>query len=339
MSYIDTGISLPANVYYASRTDEKRPLLAFSGGFDSTAMLLKFTDEGRADIVSIILANNRDKNICERKAQKAIIDKLRSRWIKEEENLPYEKKTNGNICIHYFSHVGVSQQKFGFSQMPRWLIGLMDVVDPRMHNAVMIGYVSGDQATGVTSELKSAWHYLWEAVFPGDPLVPLVFPMAFRTKQELLKKMPKDIYDLTWSCETPRELTPGNKETGEEPTFDKCDCCPACERRASEYLMHRLTERRAQTRIRGQEKDVYEKGNAIFGVNLSPDKAAPVTDGQLAKLITNLDSDPSDDFQNWPEQETPPDTRHHLDRKNGIVVPTRLIDADPSIVAQDAHDL
>lgn len=349
MSADITHLNLPSNQHYHSARPGKRPLIAFSGGFDSTALLLQQTEgEKQVDLISIILANNAKKNECEKLAQRAIVEHLREQWTIRDQDKTYEKKLNDNICNHYFSHVGVSQQRFGFSQMPRWIIGLMDHVNPEVHSCVMIAYVAGDQATGVISELKSAWHYLWQAVFPGQPLVTLEFPLAVTTKQQLLKEMPKEIYDLTWSCEIPVKK--------DDDGYERCEGCPACERRALEYHMFKISQRRARmkaslTHIGDLVKEMPEPEekeksySSQFAAKIARLHDIDVVDTypktfKVHELLPGEVAcpDPDEDFQNWPQQDSPTDTRHPMDRKHGIVIPAHPRGADPSEEANDFRD-
>lgn len=196
-------------------THRKRALVLFSGGLDSTFALWKLMCEGREfDIMYV----NAGQHLFKQRAERASRDDV-LRALSNHQALPNYRDITpvNNVNIN----AGVA---IGFSQPISWLVAALEVVDPHLHDEVIIGYVSGDQIAYVLHELETAWNSLWKVVKMGPP-IPLSFPLIYKFKQDMLKELPDDVIEQTWMCECP-ELD------GDD--LVECQRCPACIRKAVE---------------------------------------------------------------------------------------------------------
>lgn len=209
--------------------DNKRPLLLFSGGLDSTYLLWSTLSEDKQAVDLIYINGNqgRHKTAAELKARGLIID-----WLKE--NVPdcppiYELSVR--------SKIDMSREQNTFKQALPWFVGAMEVVDPDTHTQVNIAYVSGDQISSMLDNLSYSWNYMWP-VCKGSSLVPLNFPLRHFTKAIILDRIPKELYKLTWVCETPTADT--HDLQTDTYTYVACNKCAACTTRKVESYRYTL---------------------------------------------------------------------------------------------------
>jgi 7-cyano-7-deazaguanine synthase in queuosine biosynthesis len=193
----------------------KRPLLLFSGGLDSTTMLYAALQESDVDVLFCDCGQHAQKIQAERLARRNII-----RWMNEERVVESGKERFH--VVHEFNYSGVnfaSAPSMRSTQSVPWLVAALYHCDPCCHSEVRIGYVMGDDALIYRHEIQEAWRNL--CLFSKTDAVPLEFPLLHYRKEQLLKWLPADLLDLIWVCETP-------KWRGME--IVACGHCKPCER-------------------------------------------------------------------------------------------------------------
>jgi 7-cyano-7-deazaguanine synthase in queuosine biosynthesis len=199
---------------------EKKPLLLFSGGLDSTYIAYKhFIKQEQFDIVYIDGRQSRRKIEVEEAVRGEILNWLR----KHTEFSCYPRQHSAASTVDWSNATSA-----GFRQAMAWFVCALEVVDPHVHSCVEIGYVAGDQISSNLDTLIAAWNALWPVAKISDSVVPLKFPLRYTTKTEIMNHMPKDLYELTWVCELPK----GDVRTGYKPCGD---CVPCDTRGMLEY--------------------------------------------------------------------------------------------------------
>lgn len=175
----------------------------WSGGLDSTALILHYLEKGYAvDVICI-------KDDClgpfkiarEEKARAAIKPYFNNKKVLFLEDAKVTTPFAGNLI---------------FNQMPTWLLMLMTCSDAR-HTEVAIGYVMGDDAISYLPEIKRLWNAS-SFLFGGRRAMPkLCFPIAQVTKGMIWRAFPDELKQhVTW-CENCGDA-------------DFCDNCTPCKK-------------------------------------------------------------------------------------------------------------
>ena len=193
----------------------KRPLVLWSGGFDSTCLVIDKLREGEhIDIMYVNLDNNKHGQSFEKKAIKKM-----SALIKEA-NLP------GKIISEFdFGYHAITPNKAVFAQPALWLQAVSFIVDPKVHSEINIAYVKADDIWHYKTELQNLYGAMLALTCHDDEIVPLKFPYEWQTKADLLDNLEsfvyyKQIMKLVYYCES------GTKEP--------CGTCTSCMRHITE---------------------------------------------------------------------------------------------------------
>jgi hypothetical protein len=189
-----------------------RPLIVWSGGFDSTALVLDAFNKGETiDTCYVELTNNPQKTKMELKARDAISEILL-------------KKRPYFIHRDYRSVVPYSRFTSGYPQPFFWIVHSVIVADSA-HTEVRFGYINSDTIWHFRSEFINAFNSLYTlAKTHHDVLPPKVsFPLEFESKErifdnyyqylncsDLSKEEMLTILDSIWFCENPRPNKEGN---------------------------------------------------------------------------------------------------------------------------------
>lgn len=233
---------------------EKRPLVLFSGGLDSTFRMYQHSDAGRnADYTYVDAGQSAEKV----KIEQASVERVLQWLHKRKPDAYHQCHRYPNSKVNFANGVDV-----GWSQPIPWLICALEIVDPSRHSAVEISYVMGDEIGSRIPALKEAWAALWPIAKKSE-FVPLEFPLMDVSKQNILYNMPPDLYDLTWVCELPRS------HIFEAPTCciamerSHNSRCRACETRMTELyrfeLRHGKTLAQHHVELRKVEADEAER--------------------------------------------------------------------------------
>lgn len=189
------------------------PLLLFSGGLDSTVMLSHALKAGDVEVLYVKGHQDPYKAKLELEARKKIIQLL-------------EKRTGNKVIRDYHvratSYIEPYQGEDGkivnyynksFAQVPDWIYGALHVADGQRHDGLYIGYLKSDVIFPELNKLVMAWNGL-NGLASAYP-VAVSFPYGSFTKEDMLKMIDRELYQLVWYCETPAN--------------DKaCGCCRPC---------------------------------------------------------------------------------------------------------------
>jgi 7-cyano-7-deazaguanine synthase in queuosine biosynthesis len=201
-------------------SDDKRILMLFSGGLDSTWLLYNRVKEGCAvDVFYAKGGQSQFKQECEKQRRELI-----KAWIEEhatEENPADITEVRDNQVEVQFG----AAKHASWRQAIGWLVSALAVVDYTKHGCVEIGYVMGDEISQHLHDIQDAWKSLWKFSKMGDP-IPLEFPLRITSKYDILKQLPGELYKLTWVCELPVMEEGG--------ALRACEHCHACITRAVE---------------------------------------------------------------------------------------------------------
>lgn len=199
---------------------DKKPLVLFTGGLDSTALIYRYAvTKTPIDVFYIVGSQNARKAKIEIETRKKILQ-----YIKDN----VEGSSINDLGVIRNMIDSSCNKHVRLAQPSQWLLYTMLVVD-QTHSKVDIAYVRGDCVLPFLERLERAWNELW-VVTKNIPLVPLAFPFQHTSKVTFFLNLPKDLIDLTWTCERPT-------------TDDKaCGVCGTCINRKVEEYRHSLID-------------------------------------------------------------------------------------------------
>lgn len=196
---------------------EKIPLIFFSGGLDSTAMLWMALMDSDVDIVYADGSQGRMKMHAEKLAQAKILDYMET----HAEHKVRKQYTIDAIGPRNDNNRLMGAVKLRGPQQPAWFIAAWYLVDPTRHSKVCMGVVRGDSSAHICHLYSQAWLPFLVASKNGVPadMPPLEFPLLEYTKQSFIHGLPEDLQALIWTCETPKY---------ESPNVVACGNCTPC---------------------------------------------------------------------------------------------------------------
>jgi 7-cyano-7-deazaguanine synthase in queuosine biosynthesis len=188
----------------------------FSGGIDSTAMLVKLltqsTDELRVHHIRMVNREGRDR--AEQRAVEAIVAYCRRRYRAfrySESGLDFSALEA--IPIDYLSIAFVACQV---------------AIDTPGCNRIAVGALAADtDIVNRTARQKRVFEVMYECYRArklGEPRVEWIFPVYDTPKAEQAAALPQELLDLTWSCRRPVD------------GFRPCGTCKACRAREQAKL-------------------------------------------------------------------------------------------------------
>lgn len=193
--------------------DEKRPLVLWSGGTDSTCLVIDLLTQGDIDIMYVDLENNENQQ----KHEKNAIQKLRC--VISDANL------KGKIINeHSFGYKTISVTKMMYVQPALWINAVAFIANVNIHSGVHLAFVKYDDVWHYKTEINAVYNAMNNLVCDGVT-VPLVFPYEWSTKVDLINDLKNFIYykqvmNLIYYCEA------GGKE--------HCGECSSCKRHNDE---------------------------------------------------------------------------------------------------------
>jgi 7-cyano-7-deazaguanine synthase in queuosine biosynthesis len=183
-------------------------LVMFSGGLDSTAMLVKLLAEERDElhVHHSRMINREGRDRAEQRAVEAIVAWCRSRYRPfrySESALNFSALEA--IPIDYIAIAYVACQV---------------AIDTPGCNRIAVGALSTDtDIVNRTARQKRVFEEMYagyRARKLGEPRVEWILPVYDTPKAELARRLPPQLLDLTWSCRTPVQ------------GFRPCGACKAC---------------------------------------------------------------------------------------------------------------
>lgn len=194
---------------------KKLPLVLWSGGFDSTCLVIDLLHLNDIDILYVTLGNND----VQQRREKIAINKLKC--LITDANLEY------NIRNEYtFGYGTLPVTKTIFAQPSLWIHAATFIAAPDIHSKVVIGYVKNDDIWHYKHELNETYNLMNVLTCHDTEPVPLEFPYEWVTKNGIRNDLKanfiyyKQIMNCVSYCES------GDK--------DYCGECSSCKRHAEE---------------------------------------------------------------------------------------------------------
>ena len=192
----------------------------FSGGLDSTAMLVRLlaqdTDELRVHHIRMVNREGRDG------AEQAAVDGI----------LGY--------CRARYRAFRYSESALDFSELAAIPIDYLSIafvacqvaIDTPRCTRIAVGSLSTDtdivNRSARQQRVFQEMYACYRARKLGEPEVTWVFPVYDTPKAELARELPRELLDLTWSCRRPVRAASG---------WVACGACKACRARPESSLI------------------------------------------------------------------------------------------------------
>lgn len=172
---------------------QKKVLILFSGGLDSTYLMWKNLEEGNIVYPIYVNIGNNEKKTKIELQQCALLIKL------------FQDAYPGRCKNH---HTGMDLTIYGdcnevsLLQMPIWVMGIIYSNRLSEVDEVQIGYVMNDDAISYLDEIKKLYYSFKPLMNLEDkPMPKLLFPLMKEKKWFMHEKLPYDYRELTFSCE------------------------------------------------------------------------------------------------------------------------------------------
>src|SRR4051812_41465905 len=184
----------------------------FSGGLDSTAMLVSLLEETRDDlrVHHIRMANREERADAEQAAVDGIIAACRARYRQfrySESALDFTALEA--IPIDYVCIAFVACQ--------------VAIDTPRCNRIAVAALARDTDIENRSARQRRVFDTVYECYRArklGEPEVQWVYPVYGSTKADLAAHLPRELVDLTWSCRRPVRESNGG--------FHPCGACKAC---------------------------------------------------------------------------------------------------------------
>lgn len=174
---------------------EKRPLVLFSGGMDSTYLVQWFLQFGDVDTMYV------QANVHPLKVEKETQARKKLFALFEKH---YKYKV---IQDHQVNLDNVYNRDAGFAVQPiSWLTAAVSLFDVDKHSGLAVGYLLGDQAPAYRENLDGFWGHAWRLLRGrSGNIPPLWFSLldSHSTKRDVLNRIDKRLVTSTWVCEEP----------------------------------------------------------------------------------------------------------------------------------------
>ena len=186
-------------------------LAMFSGGLDSTAMLVKLLKETDEElrVHHIRMANRESRAEAEQAAVERIVAWCRDRYRPfrySESALDFTALEA--IPIDYLSIAFVACQ--------------VAIDTPRCNRIAVAALARDTDIENRSARQRRVFETLYECYRArklGEPQVEWIYPVYHATKQELAARLPRELVELTWSCRRPVRDGAG---------WRPCGACKAC---------------------------------------------------------------------------------------------------------------
>ena len=183
-------------------------LVMFSGGLDSTAMLVKLLAESADElrVHHIRMINKEKRDLAEQRAVEAVVAYCRARYR------PFRYSESG-LDFSALEAIPIDYLSIAF-------VACQVAIDTPGCNRVALGALAADTDIANRSARQKRvfdeMYACYRARKLGEPQVEWTFPVFHTPKTELAAGLPQELLDLTWSCRRPLE------------GFRACGSCKAC---------------------------------------------------------------------------------------------------------------
>lgn len=202
--------------------DQKIPLVLYSGGLDSTFLMHLLLQKQDVDMLYVHCNGTEERRLKEMGAMERAVAYFRDAHAQDlYQGLPRAlfEVTLDQTLIHTPDRRLI--------QPAAWIIGAICRFDPARHSELIAGYVLGDTAPVLKTEMEAVWRNLYAIMHFCDPKeAPSIrYPLVEDgyDKCRILEDLPVDLADKLWYCELPARL-----KDSERIVF--CGTCPSCVR-------------------------------------------------------------------------------------------------------------
>ena len=189
-------------------------LAMFSGGIDSTAMLVKLLAESAEElrVHHVHLVNREGRDRAERRAVEAIVAWCRAHYR------PFRYSESG-LDFTALEAIPIDYLSIAF-------VACQVAIDTPRCTRIAVGSLAADtdieNRSARQRRVFDEMYACYRARKLGEPKVEWIYPVYHSTKAEVAALLPPEIRDLTWSCRTP---------VAEGGAFRPCGTCKACKAR------------------------------------------------------------------------------------------------------------
>jgi len=190
-------------------------LVMFSGGLDSTAMLVKLLTETQDElrVHHIRMANEEGRDGAEQQACERIVAWCRGRYRAF-------RYSESGLDFRGLEAIPIDYVSIAF-------VACSVAIDTPRCDRVAVAALSRDTDIVNRSERQrrvfDALYECYRARRLGEPGVEWIYPVYDWTKQQLARFLPRELRELTWSCRRP---------VPEGAGWRPCGACKACLARA-----------------------------------------------------------------------------------------------------------
>ena len=186
-------------------------LVMFSGGLDSTAMLVQLLEEGDDElrVHHIRMANRERRAEAEQSAVERIVAWCRGRYR------PF-RYSESALDFTALQAIPIDYLCIAF-------VACQVAIDTPRCNRVAIAALARDtdieNRSARQRRVFDALYDCYRARKLGEPAVEWTYPVYQATKQELAARLPRELLEATWSCRRP---------VREAERWRPCGACKAC---------------------------------------------------------------------------------------------------------------
>lgn len=187
-------------------------LVMFSGGLDSTAMLVKLLEETKDElrVHHIRMANKEQRADAEQAAVERIVGWCRDRYR------PF-RYSESALDFTALEAIPIDYLCIAF-------VACQVAIDTPGCNRIAVAALGRDtDIENRSARQRRVFETLYDCYRVrklGEPDVQWIYPVYHSTKAELAGRLPRQLVDLTWSCRRP---VPGSNGG-----FRPCGTCKAC---------------------------------------------------------------------------------------------------------------
>lgn len=193
----------------------KRVAVLFSGGLDSTYLIWKNLKDGNEVLpIYVEIENNLIKSIIEKNRIKLLLKEFQ-----KEFNVDKTKIHD----IRYAMNIGIraDEGSLYFKQIPIWIFAAVYIQGMDI-DELQIGYVSTDDSISYINDIQNIYQS-YQTI--SEPMKPLLFPLIKVRKYDIAQELPKQYFDLIFSCENARII---GSEDAEIIDYEACCECAPC---------------------------------------------------------------------------------------------------------------
>jgi 7-cyano-7-deazaguanine synthase in queuosine biosynthesis len=190
-------------------------LAMFSGGLDSTAMLVRLLEETQDElrVHHIRMANKEGRDEAEQSAVEAIVEWCRARYR------PFRYSESG-LDFRSLEAVPIDYLSIAF-------VACQVAIDtPRCDRIAVAALARDTDIENRSARQRRVFEALYDCYRArklGEPSVQWIYPVYEEQKKALAERLPRELLELTWSCRRPL------REGG---VWRACGACKACLARA-----------------------------------------------------------------------------------------------------------